>query len=84
MWDFSHPRLTYVLGQGFLFLYRGRAEMLCVLSVLSLGNTQWDAPTWQLLIPVRCAPGFSPVERRLRQTRTSPRARDKRTHWADN
>ena len=35
---------------GFLFLYRGRAEMLAVLSVLSLGNTQWDAPTRQLVI----------------------------------
>ena len=35
-----------------MFLYRGRAGMLTVLSVLSLGNTQWDAPMFQLLVPV--------------------------------
>lgn len=36
-----------------MFLYRGRAGMLAMLSVLSLGNTQWDAPMFQILIPVR-------------------------------
>ena len=48
-------------AQGFLFLYRGRAEMLSVLSVLSLGNTQWDAPTLQLLIPVRAPLSHRPT-----------------------
>ena len=39
-----------------MFLYRGRAEMLAVLTVLSLGNTQWDASTSQLLVTVSSQP----------------------------
>ena len=39
-------------AQGFMFLYRGRAGMLTMISVLSFGNTQWDAPMFQILVPV--------------------------------
>ena len=50
-----------------MFLYRGRAEMLAVLTVLSLGNTQWDASTSQLLVTVSSRPSqpLQPLRSRI-------------------
>jgi hypothetical protein len=63
-----------------MFLYRGRAEMLAVLTVLSLGNTQWDASTSQLLVTVSSQPvaaatalAHRTTNRRGRRSRASHR-----------
>ena len=58
-----------------MFLYRGRAEMLAVLTVLSLGNTQWDASTSQLLVTVSSQPATALAHRNRRgppQPRIAP------------
>ena len=58
-----------------MFLYRGRAEMLAVLTVLSLGNTQWDASTAQLLVTVSSQPASQSARTSHYQPRWPPQPR---------
>ena len=63
-----------------MFLYRGRAEMLAVLTVLSLGNTQWDASTAQLLVTVSSQPAAAATALAHRTTNSRGGRRSRASH----